>query len=284
MNGTILFLIEEGVGEMNFSIGEMSKLHNISIQTLRYYDQQGLLKPAYINKENGYRYYTINQFIILDLIKQCKLMGLSLNEIKAFMGQDMTPEALVAILEAQQKALAKQIASLEQMKEHIDALHEKVAESLQVALNEIFIKEEVERYYISHECLIRNTEELEIELRKVLSKAERKGSLLGLENTFIASYESVLVGKLVYHQILLGSHLEANKEQPELVCLPKGNYLTLYYDDSYTDNYKYYQCLLDYAKLHDLKVEGDFYEVSIMPKIDDEGKEKSLVKLQIRII
>lgn len=269
---------------MNFSIGEMSKLHNISIQTLRYYDQQGLLKPAYINKESGYRYYTINQFIILDLIKQCKLMGLSLNEIKELMGQSITPEVLVNILASQQQALAAQITSLQQIKAHIDTLHEKVTESLQVDLNEIVIKEEPDRYYVGHTCLIRNTEELEIELRKVLSKAERKGSLLGLETTFIASYEAALTGKLEYHQILLGSNLEAHTTHPSVVCLPKGKYLTLYYDDSYTDNYKYYKYLLDYGKVYDLKFEGDFYEVSIMPKIDDEGREKSLMKLQIRII
>ncbi|MBO1301252.1 MerR family DNA-binding transcriptional regulator, partial [Enterococcus sp. DIV1271a] len=37
------------------SIGKMSKLSNISIRTLRYYDQINLFKPEYINKENNYR-------------------------------------------------------------------------------------------------------------------------------------------------------------------------------------------------------------------------------------
>ena len=38
--------------ETNFSIGEMSKLHNISVQTLRHYDKIGLLKPSYINEKS----------------------------------------------------------------------------------------------------------------------------------------------------------------------------------------------------------------------------------------
>ena len=50
----------------HFSIGEISRLHNLSIQTLRYYDKIGLLKPAYINKETNYRYYTIEQFVKID--------------------------------------------------------------------------------------------------------------------------------------------------------------------------------------------------------------------------
>ncbi|MGL5353950.1 MAG: MerR family transcriptional regulator, partial [Clostridium sp.] len=68
--------------ETNFSIGEISKLHNISVQTLRHYDKIGLLKPSYINESTGYRYYSAKHFVIIDLIKQCKSMGLSLDEIK----------------------------------------------------------------------------------------------------------------------------------------------------------------------------------------------------------
>ncbi|MGL5693490.1 MAG: MerR family DNA-binding transcriptional regulator, partial [Peptostreptococcaceae bacterium] len=41
-----------------FSIGEMSKLQNISIETLRHYDRLGLLNAEYINEKTGYRYYS----------------------------------------------------------------------------------------------------------------------------------------------------------------------------------------------------------------------------------
>ena len=43
------------------TIGQMTKLNNITEQTLRLYDKIGLLKPHIINKENGYRYYSIKQ-------------------------------------------------------------------------------------------------------------------------------------------------------------------------------------------------------------------------------
>ena len=97
---------------MEFSIGEMSKLHNISIQTLRYYDKIGLLKPAYINEKNNYRYYTIDQFIVVDMIKHCKLMGLSLDEIKDLIGTDITPESIYKILEKQEESIERKIREL----------------------------------------------------------------------------------------------------------------------------------------------------------------------------
>ena len=43
------------------SIGEFSKICQVSAKTLRYYDEIGLLRPEEINPENGYRYYRVEQ-------------------------------------------------------------------------------------------------------------------------------------------------------------------------------------------------------------------------------
>jgi len=58
-----------------FTIGEISKLYTLSIQTLRHYDKIGLLSPAYTNHEIGYRYYSMKQFMKIDFIKHGKLRG-----------------------------------------------------------------------------------------------------------------------------------------------------------------------------------------------------------------
>ena len=51
-----------------FTIGETAKIHHISKQTLIFYDKKGLLKPAYVDKNNGYRYYSLEEFAALDVI------------------------------------------------------------------------------------------------------------------------------------------------------------------------------------------------------------------------
>ncbi len=61
----------------------MSKLHKISIQTLRYYDQIDLFKPVHVDQESNYRYYSIDQFSQLDIIKYLKYLGMPLKEIKS---------------------------------------------------------------------------------------------------------------------------------------------------------------------------------------------------------
>lgn len=64
------------------SIGEMSELNNVSIQTLRYYDNLDLIKPLFTDPESGYRYYDIKQSALLDLLQHMKGLGMSLKEIK----------------------------------------------------------------------------------------------------------------------------------------------------------------------------------------------------------
>lgn len=66
----------------NYTIGEVSKIMGISTQTLRYYSSIDLLKPAYVNPDTGYRYYSDDQFHFIDRIRYLQKLGMSLDEIK----------------------------------------------------------------------------------------------------------------------------------------------------------------------------------------------------------
>lgn len=65
-----------------FTIGEVSKLFDINIKTLRYYDEINLFKPIFIDKFNKYRYYSADQFEQLNTIMYLKALGMPLNKIK----------------------------------------------------------------------------------------------------------------------------------------------------------------------------------------------------------
>jgi DNA-binding transcriptional MerR regulator len=67
-----------------YKIGEVSTLCNISIKTLRYYEELGLLKPVKVDIYSGYRYYDENNIEIIYKIQLFKELGFSLQEIKNF--------------------------------------------------------------------------------------------------------------------------------------------------------------------------------------------------------
>ncbi len=70
------------------SIGKVSKLKNVSIKSLRYYDQIGILKPAFVNTETNYRYYTEDQLYLLDAITVCIKLGIPLKDLNHYVEKD----------------------------------------------------------------------------------------------------------------------------------------------------------------------------------------------------
>lgn len=65
-----------------YSIGIFSKMNRITIKTLRYYDRAGILKPAHVDNETGYRYYSSAQIVTLHEVMALRQMGFKIAEIK----------------------------------------------------------------------------------------------------------------------------------------------------------------------------------------------------------
>ncbi|MDK2807386.1 MAG: hypothetical protein PWP24_115 [Clostridiales bacterium] len=68
-----------------FKIGEFSKITQVSVRMLRYYDEQKLLEPAMIDETNGYRFYLAKQIDQLNRIILLRNMGFGVKEIKALL-------------------------------------------------------------------------------------------------------------------------------------------------------------------------------------------------------
>lgn len=64
-----------------YQIGKFSKITDIPVRTLRYYDEINLLKPEIVDKFTNYRYYTDNNIYQATNIKYLKNLGYSLEEI-----------------------------------------------------------------------------------------------------------------------------------------------------------------------------------------------------------
>lgn len=76
--------------ENYYSVGKVSKLCNIPIRTLHYYNDIGLLKPRRVDPFTGYRYYSGEQLSDINIIKHFKKAGFSLKEIlKLFERNDL---------------------------------------------------------------------------------------------------------------------------------------------------------------------------------------------------
>ena len=71
--------------EQLYKIGMFANMNRVTIKTLRYYDEQKLLVPVYVDEENGYRYYAAGQMAQLHRIIALKNMGFSIDDIRKMM-------------------------------------------------------------------------------------------------------------------------------------------------------------------------------------------------------
>lgn len=109
-------------------IGEFSKVGKVSIRTLRYYDEIGLLKPIYIDDSSGYRGYSVEQLPKLNRIVFLKSIGFSLNEVMELIDDDISIGKMKEMLQKKQIDLENKInmaqINLKQLTERLTIIEE----------------------------------------------------------------------------------------------------------------------------------------------------------------
>ena len=157
-----------------FTIGEVSKLFDINKKTLRYYDEIDLFKPSFVNKENKYRYYTLDQFQYLETIKYLKELGLSLDKIKYHLN-NVNNEDVIKSLEEQNNIINQKISELELIKQKINNKIIQIKDSTRNDL--IGVIREVdfnERQAVRLRHSIKTDYDIELSLRKLTKMSEHK--------------------------------------------------------------------------------------------------------------
>ncbi|TLN25337.1 MerR family transcriptional regulator, partial [bacterium] len=92
-------------------IGDFSKLAQVTVKTLHHYEQMGLLRPAWIDRFTGYRYYSLQQLPRLNRILALKDLGFSLEEVSRLLEHEPGLEQLRAMLQEKQAELQRRVTS-----------------------------------------------------------------------------------------------------------------------------------------------------------------------------
>jgi DNA-binding transcriptional MerR regulator len=103
-------------------IGDFSRLARVTIKTLHHYDEAGLLRPAYVDSQTGYRYYTAAQLETLQRILLLKDVGFALDEIRELLTAELGEAAFLKRLEMRRAELMSTIAHDQLRLRRLDAL------------------------------------------------------------------------------------------------------------------------------------------------------------------
>jgi DNA-binding transcriptional MerR regulator len=121
-----------------FSIGEFSKLTQLTVKTLRFYHEQEILVPACVDPDSGYRYYDASQVELARAITYLRGLEFSLNDIRELLQSDGGDD-LLTILERQHAAVKGRIKQLGKAVRTLERfiLEERQAKSMAQIINDV---------------------------------------------------------------------------------------------------------------------------------------------------
>ncbi|MCB1109826.1 MAG: MerR family transcriptional regulator, partial [Chlamydiia bacterium] len=102
---------------MGYTVSQLAKLSGVTVRTLHWYDQMGLLKPTY-HGSNGYRYYEEKELLLLQQILFFRELGFELKRIKQILGH--SDFDLLAALSSHRQILEKNLARTKKLLKTID--------------------------------------------------------------------------------------------------------------------------------------------------------------------
>lgn len=106
-------------------IGELAKLVGVDVQTIRFYEREGLLAPPE-RQQNGYRIYTEQHVERLAFVRRCRMLNLSLAEIgelQSYLDEPHQPcTAVNSMLDGRISHVRAQIDSLQALEKQLVAL------------------------------------------------------------------------------------------------------------------------------------------------------------------
>jgi DNA-binding transcriptional MerR regulator/effector-binding domain-containing protein len=100
------------------TIGEFSRITNLSVKTLRHYHDTGLLEPEHVDPSSGYRYYDVSQAATAQVIRRLRDLDLPIERLRTFLGAPDEQDRNAVIVEH----LDRMSTQLSQTQETVDSL------------------------------------------------------------------------------------------------------------------------------------------------------------------
>ncbi|MDY5912945.1 MAG: MerR family transcriptional regulator [Inconstantimicrobium porci] len=271
-----------------FKIGEFSKLTQVSIRMLRYYDEIGLLKPMSVDKFTGYRMYSAEQIPLLQKILMLRDSKFKISEIQDIVNHHEEVN-MVDILEKKKLSIQEEINREKQRIANIDnTINEIENNNLDIHCNINFKKVD--------EILI-------LSVRDIIPTYNDEGILWDRLYNFIQE-ENIAVKHQMYDNVAIYHDIEHKDKNVDVEvgvtvnklgenkngftyrkveCVEKMAYAMVY--GPYKNIAKGYEMLAYYLEKHNEQMaEKPSRQISHIGVCDTENPEEYLTEIQIPLI
>ncbi len=240
-----------------FTIGEMAQICQISTKALRYYDKINLLKPAYIDEETGYRYYTQEQIVIIMRIIVLRDEDFSINEVEQYLKTGNYKDLMV-IYQNRRNRVDEELERLLQIKDEVEHQLNAFEEISFIEKNKQWIEPTVQiknipnRFVVTYREKIPFTiEDLAYRFTKIhnIMRENNLGVLEPYINVFHDNYGEIFLGLKDKHIdfescMYIKKHIAHNPNFTRTI--PSGLYATIVHRGSFLGSIDYYNFLVNW--------------------------------------
>ena len=266
-----------------FPIGEVSKLFHISVSSLRHYEHIGLLTPAYISPDSGYRYYGTEQFEVLNTIRYLRALDMPLTEIEDFL-KNRDIDRIEEKLRQQKQAVLKKQQELKRIEQKINHRLNWLTDAGNTPLNTVFLMKlpACRIVWMDDPPKIDGSTDMEAPIRKLDQSDAEAVVFLGkvglgisaehLQKAETARYDGIFL-ILDQEDIYTGE----TRSLPETLCV------RLRFRGSHAEAPAQYQKLLQYIDKHNMQIIGFSREVTLIDYGITNDTEKFVTEICIPV-
>ncbi len=253
-----------------YTIGQISKLYHIGADSIRYYEEKGLIVPK--RSDSGYRLYMDTDIWCMNVIEEMRRLDISVDRIKKYL-DDETLESSVSFFEEELAIINEKIKKLEDIKHEVEETISDLNSVNDLVLDEIKIVEYPERKYFAIFTKFTEEEEMDFLMKKV-SELHSKGERIIGNNRMAAAFD--LENEEGYNGVILYSNNGDNVS-------PKGKYLTISYSGSWKSR-EYAEKLVKYAGENGIKIDTRFVDRAWIDIHATSLFEDRVSRIEVRII
>lgn len=277
-----------------YSIGQVSKLCNIPVKTLRYYDQIKVLPPNVRKASSNYRYYDKEQLIRAFMIRQLKLRGFKLGNIKELISKSNLKSHITGI-ERRLEEIEKEIGRLQNLwqvnKDLLQRLHvgrDRLNKYRRGKEKEVFCLENIPfLHLLCSRHTIRFYRNEEVSLERWIEVSERAHSQkLKIVGPVYITFFTDLFGQFFSKEcdVEFAIQVEASDNESEEVKQFGGvKAATAIHCGSYGNIFQTYISLKRWIDEHDYEILGHATEQFIVSPLDTRNENEHVTKIIIPV-
>lgn len=266
--------------DLYFTTGEFAKLAGVTKHTLFHYDKIGLFSPE-IKLDNDYRYYSITQLDVFDVIWNLKELDMPLSDIKNYLDYK-SPQALIKLLDEEEKIIDRKLAKLKKAKKLLQFKSNFIQKVLQKDFSRIELLETLPQYYILTHTSSSNDKELAKKIGELVTLGEKLGIKSPYGIGFLQYGTKVQQG--IYndyrHIYLL---LDTPPKGVSYETKSGGKYLYGYHQGSWKQIGETYRRMLAYAREHELELDDLFFEDYLLDELTVNGPDNYVIQITVPV-